>query len=184
MGADDLRFSEQQHFALLSEAVTRETAALQTRVDEATAETARVTEERDTLATRIDVLEAEKASEFQAREAIAAEFESFRADLVRAEEIRKLCSERTDRVKAAAPQMAEDYLADEARQRRWAEMAEETFTAFLEDLAQTAKSPQLAVTDEALRQTAAFSPPPAEPQGSALSSLFTAAGKLPANGTR
>jgi peptidoglycan hydrolase CwlO-like protein len=78
--AEERTFTEAQHFALLTDAVARETASLSTVKEEleqkfATAETekaaalATVTE----LQTRIDVLDAEKAAAETARDAAIAE---------------------------------------------------------------------------------------------------------------
>lgn len=122
MPNNDRTFSEAEHQALLQGAVEREVAAAVKDRDDSISE----------LEQRIDVLEAEKASAVQAKEELQGEFDSYKADVERAKEIEARKAERVERVKAAAIHLPDDYFTHE-RSQRWAEMADEQFTALVED---------------------------------------------------
>lgn len=189
-------YTEDQHFALLSSAVERETASLTVAKEELEAQVATTTTEKaaletqvSELAARIDVLEAEKAAETAAKDAAVAEFEAYKTELARAEQVETLKAERAAAVKAAASHLTDEYFTDE-RKARWAEMAEEQFSALVADLteaaahmpkveANKAETEETVVTQAA--ETAAFKggETAGAVEGSSLTALLRATGKSP-----
>lgn len=139
--ADERTFTEKEHFALLTDAVTREVAKATEEADE------RITE----LTSRIDVLEAEKAAEVEKREAVEREFADFKAELEKAAEVEGRKSERIEAVKAVAT-LPESYFTTE-RAQRWAEMPDEQFTALLDDFAEATAT---SLGAEAVKEVAAL----------------------------
>lgn len=198
----DPKYTEDQHIAILTDAVTRETASLmsvkeelEARVEVLYTEQAAATTALTETQTRLDVVEAEKAAETQRADAAVAELTEFRAQLEQAAVIEQAKSERVAAIKAADGSLEEDYFSDE-RVQRWAEMAGEAFDALVTDLTEAAAKRKVKVGDEKdddkqtapwmkekARETAAFSggaAPTAGRGASALSSFLTATGKLPA----
>jgi hypothetical protein len=210
-------FTERQHLDILASSLERETSTLQAEKaalaaarDELANALAAASAENAELAGRADVLAAEKAAAETARDEAAAAFESFKADLAEKAAIAERKAERVERVRAAAPHLADDYTGDAARQQRWAQMPEEAFAAHLEDLLgaavaaftaeerrQVAESDDRATTiseiltarreaaadGRPVRQTAAFSGgvvPHSKPAGSSTRAWLTVAGHLPA----
>lgn len=128
--ADAVRtFTEAEHFALLTDAVQRETAGLTSEKDALSVEKAE-------LQSRVDVLEAERAALTTERDNIKSEFEAFKADLAEKAEIEERKGERLAKAKAAADHLPEDYFTAE-RAARWAEMSDEAFEAAMADLVAT-----------------------------------------------
>jgi chromosome segregation ATPase len=182
-------YSEDQHFALLSSAVERETAALSEEKATLTATVETLTTEKAALeaqlsesASRVDVLEAEKSSAESAAEAARQELTDFKAELARKEQVEGLKSERAAAVKAAAPALEDGYFTQE-RVARWAEMSEETFASLVTDMteaaAQTAKPAVEGDTSQAeqARESAAFTGDAVvrpKTEGSALGNFFRA----------
>lgn len=123
---EERTYTEAEHFALMSDAVSRETAQV-------TEELASVTTERDELAARVDVLEAEKAAEVTAREAVQAEFDKYKDELEAAAEVEARKGARKAAIGEVAGKLPEDYFTDE-RVTRWAEMSDEQFENLLDDL--------------------------------------------------
>lgn len=117
-------FTEAEHEAILTDAVTREVA--------------RATDEKDatiaSLEAKVDVLEAEKAAESKAREDAVAELEAFKQQIETAREVEARKADRVSRIKEVAADLPDEYFSDE-RVQRWAEMAAEQFEALLDDLA-------------------------------------------------
>lgn len=197
----DPKYTEDQHVAILTDAVARETASLmsvreelEARVEVLDTEQAAATTALTEMQTRLDVVEAEKAAETQRADAAVAELTEFRAQLEQAAVIEQAKSERVAAIKAADESLEEDYFSDE-RVQRWAEMAGEAFDALVTDLTEAAAKRKAKVGDEKddkqtapwmkekARETAAFSggaAPTAGRGASALSSFLTATGKLPA----
>lgn len=127
VAGEDRTYTEAEHLALAADAVKRETASL-TEAKE-TAET-KISE----LTSKVDVLEAEKATLQSEKDKTQADFEAFKAEVERAREIEAAKQDRLSKVKAANDALADDYFT-EARIQRWAEMTEEAFAAFLDDIA-------------------------------------------------
>jgi chromosome segregation ATPase len=156
----DRTYTEAEHLALAADAVKRETASL-TEAKEAAA--TKVTE----LSSKVDVLESEKASLTAEKEAAVKALEDFKAEVERAKEIESAKSDRKAKVKAANASLADAYFTDE-RVQRWAEMTEEAFTAFLEDIAPAAVGQS--------KETAAFAggESPTDPGKPTVGLLFAA----------
>lgn len=117
-------FSEAEHEAILTDTVRRERAAAVEELETEKAE----------LQTRIDVLEAEKAEALQAKEAAETELEEFKAGIETEKEVAARKTERADAVKDVTT-LPDTYFTDE-RVTRWAEMSEEAFETFLDDMAE------------------------------------------------
>jgi chromosome segregation ATPase len=161
-------FTEAEHFALLTDAVRRETADLVSDKDGLLAE-------KSDLQSRVDVLEAEKSALTTERDAIKAEFDDFKADLAEKAEAQARTEERLAKVRASADHLPEDYFTTE-RAARWAQMTDEAFDAALADLAATRPSG----IASAVPETAAFSggqSPAAPGDGSAFSTYLRKRGQ-------
>lgn len=161
-------FTEAQHFALLTDAVARETATLsaakeqlETQVTELSSDKAALTANVTDLQSKIDVLEAEKAAAEKARDEAAAEFEAYKQAEAEKAAIEARRAERVTAVKAADPALTEEYFTD-VRAQRWAEMTDEAFASLVSDLTEAAaarpgtSAETAAATPEAQRETAAF----------------------------
>ena len=142
--AEERTFTEAQHFALLTDAVARETATLSTVKEELESKTATLESEKAALAatnsdlqSRIDVLDAEKAAAEAARDLAQAEFTAHKAAETEKADAEARKSDRLSRVKAANSTLSDDYFT-EPRVQRWAEMAEDTFEALVVDITEAA----------------------------------------------
>lgn len=124
-GTDQRTFTLAEHEAILSDAVQREVAAATSDKE------ARIQE----LEGKIDTLEAEKASLVEAKEAAESKFEQFEQETERKREIAERRDARVDAVRSISIAELDDEYFTEQRVNRWAEMADEDFTALLEDLA-------------------------------------------------
>lgn len=196
MAADgeQLKFTEAQHLAILSDAVQRETSALIEVRDGLEAQNRQLAEEaesltrdRDGLAARVEVLEAEKAAEVAGRQKAEHDFAEFEAKLERAREVAARKEERVGQLRAAAPHVPDTYFADAARQDRWAELADEAFATLVEGLTEAARDVSergsSAPTASELRETAAFTggTSPGKDEGrSTVRQLMAVTGRLPA----
>lgn len=204
--ADDPKFTESQHFALLADAVSRETAslteaktALETEKSELQEKVTGLESEKSSLQSRIDVLEAEKAAEIASREKAEQDLAQYQADLAELAAVQERMANRVERVQASIDAPVEYFT--EARAQRWAQMADEEFDALLADLAEHAAAKPKAKDDgddddtpaflkkkkaddaEKARETAAFTggDAPKAPEGGSLFGTFLqATGKLPA----
>lgn len=191
-------FSETEHFALLTDAVTRETAGLQTAKEELEKQLTELQTEKSSevndLQGRLDILEAEKSAAEKARTELAEEFEAFKTGLNELAEIETRKAERSAAVKEAAGDLLDDDYVTDVRVQRWAEMSDEAFEAVLADFRDlAAKNPFAKNADDkkkkddddpekAARTTAAFSAgesPSAAGEGSLFNQFLTATGKLP-----
>jgi chromosome segregation ATPase len=188
----DPKYTEDQHVALVSAAVERETASLASANGELETQVASLQSDVTALQTKVDVLEAEKAAALQAIEEKQAEFDAFKDALEAEKALAQAKVDRVARVKAAAPSLTDEYLSDEARQTRWAGMSEDAFEALIDSLTETAKAaPAVEQADDktdtktAARETAAFtggkdvSAP--KTGGTRLRDLFAATGYGPTN---
>jgi hypothetical protein len=171
----DKTYSETEHFALLTDAVQRETAAL------AEVKTT-LTAEKSALEVRVTTLESEVAAERTAKEQLAAEFETFKAEVAAREAVAARKDERVSRVKAAAPHLADDYFTPE-RAQVWAEMSDDVFAVLVEGLETSAQALAAKKGDEKpagtpAAETAAFrsgaSPTSPEGQGSVFTQFLAA----------
>lgn len=161
VAGDDRTYTEAEHLALAADAVKRETASLSEAKE--SAET-KVTE----LTGKVDVLESEKATLQSEKDVAVKALEDYKAEVERAREIETAKEDRVKKVKAANTALADDYFTDD-RVQRWAEMTEEAFTAFIEDI--TAVAP-----GEPAKETAAFSGgvSPKDPKAPTVGAFFRA----------
>lgn len=141
-------FTEEEHFALLTAAVERETSDLDTALEASKAQVAE-------LENKVDVLTAERDTLSTEVEQAKAEFEDFKSELQRAEELDTLRSQRAGQVREAHSNLAEDYFTED-RVNRWAEMTDEQFASFMEDLAAVTPAKETS-SEESAPTTAAFS---------------------------
>lgn len=169
MADGERTFTEAQHFALLTDAVARETASLSTAKEQLDTQIADLSTEKAALAgtvtelqSKIDVLEAEKAAAEKARDEATASFEAHKQAEAEKAAVEARKSERVAAVKAADNGLTDEYFTD-ARAQRWAEMSDEAFTSLVSDLTEAAaarpaptSTEAAAVTPEAARETAAF----------------------------
>jgi hypothetical protein len=172
--ADERTFTEAEHFALLTDAVQRETSSL-------TAEKSQLETTVSELQARVDVLEAEKAAETAAKDQAVSEFEAFKAEIAEKAAVEARKADRVARVKAAA-ELPDTYFTDD-RIQRWAEMADEQFEALVADLAEVAAAAPASSGDgKTVTETAAFKggESPSTPTGSVLGQYFAARGLAPA----
>lgn len=189
-------FTETEHFALLTDAVARETASKADRIGELeasvstlTAEKAAVEADKSELESRIDVLEAEKVSAQRAHDEAVEEFEAFKRDLDEKAAVQERKSARVAAVQEVAAGLLDDSYFTDARVQRWAEMSDEAFeqtVADFKELAEKAPKKDTAASGdsaptEAARETAAFTggTSPADAGGSVLGQYFTASGRVP-----
>lgn len=193
----DPKYTEEQHVAILTDAVARETASLSTVKEElearvevlGTEKAAAETALSESLA-RVDVLEAEKAAESARADAAEKAHADYVAELERISTVEKAKEERVEAIKAADASLEADYFTEE-RVQRWAEMADDQFATLVTDLTEAAaKRKPFAKADddeddkapEKARETAAFtggSAPTAGEGKSVLSGFFQATGHLP-----
>jgi chromosome segregation ATPase len=143
-GDETRTFTEAEHLAVLTDAVRRETATLQSEKES-------LSTEKATLESRVDMLEAEKAVLITERDTAVSELTTFKADQAEksAAEARK--EDRLAKAKAAADHLPEDFFTPE-RASRWAEMTDEAFETACADLAAT----KPAAGSSAIPETAAF----------------------------
>lgn len=119
----DRVFSEEEHQALLRQQVEQAVADAVSDRDNKIAE----------LEQRNDVLEAEKAQLQQDKDELSQQFESYKEQVEQERAVEQRKAERVERVQAAAIHLPDDYFSDD-RKQRWAEMADEDFEAFVQDL--------------------------------------------------
>lgn len=184
-------YTEDQHFALLTAAVERETASLTEVKQELETQIASLTDNSNELQTRIDVLESEKASLEAARDEAVQAFEDFKADLAEKAEIEARKADRVSAIKAANSDLTDEYFTDE-RVAKWAEMADDQFAVVLEAIETSAKAAKKAApaandsdeddVKEKARETAAFTggTSPTAGEGATVTQFLRATGKMPA----
>lgn len=130
--ADGRTFTEGEAYALVEDAVTRETAAAKSQITE-------LESGKTTLQNRIDVLETEKAAEVQRADAAEKALADYKGEIEqeKAREARR--AERVKQVAEASPLLE---ITDE-RSDRIVAMTEEVFEGYLADLREVAsKAPK------------------------------------------
>jgi chromosome segregation ATPase len=128
--ADEKTYSENEHIAILSDRVAKETADL-------TAERDQLVSDKGELETKLDVAEsAKQAAEQKAADAEKA-LEEFKAQIETEREAAARKDERIAKAKETASHLAEDFFEDEKRVARIVAMADEDFEGYLADLAST-----------------------------------------------
>lgn len=137
---NDRTYTEAEHLALAADAVKRETAELSTAKE--SAET-KVTD----LTSKVDVLESEKATLQSEKDTAEKALEDYKAEIERAKEVEAAKASRKEKVEKANDALDDSYFTDE-RVQRWAEMTEEAFASFLEDITGVKVTPA--------KETAAF----------------------------
>lgn len=161
-------YTEDQHFALLTSAVERETASITAARTELEAQVASLTEDKAGVDAqlaeangRLDVLEAEKVNAEAAAAAAVKALDDFKAELAEKAQVETRKADRIAAVKAANSNLPDDYFS-EARVQRWAEMADEQFTALVADMteslaaASTTKAAAAEDVTSTARESAAF----------------------------
>lgn len=123
MSDSDRVFSESEHQALLRQQVEQAVADAVNDRDSKIAD----------LEQRNDVLEAEKAQLQQDKDTLQSEFDAFKEQVEQAKAVEQRKADRVERVQAAAVHLPDEYFSDD-RKQRWAEMADEDFEAFVQDL--------------------------------------------------
>lgn len=198
----DPKYTEEQHLAILTAAVERETASLQGAQEELEARVEVLDTEKAEAVTalteaqnKIDVLESEKAAETARADAAEKAFADFQADLDHQAAVEQAKTERAEAIKLADPTLDDEYFSAE-RVSRWAEMSAEQFTALVNDLTEAAAKRKPAAKDDddegkgkppwqkAAVETAAFrggEAPTSAGKPSGLAGLLMATGKLPAS---
>lgn len=142
-GDETRTFTEAEHLAVLSDAVRRETATLQTEKET-------LSTEKAALESRVDTLEAEKAVLITERDNAVTELANFKAEQAEKETAEARKEDRLAKAKAAADHLPDDFFTPE-RAARWAEMSDEVFETACADLAATKP-----VGGTATPETAAF----------------------------
>lgn len=195
---EERTYTAQEHNALLTDGIARETADLRSAKEDA--EAGFVTEksaletkvttleaEKAELQGKLDVVEAEKVAETKRADDVQAAFDGHKAEQERAAEVETKKIDRITRVKAAKEGLDDSYFTDE-RVLRWAEMADEQFDLLIADFTD-AKTTETAAADgktveKQARETAAFSAgktaTAVTPTGGIFAQLMSATNKLPA----
>lgn len=145
--ADDKTFTEDEHLAILSDRVTKETAELTAARDQ-------LATEKTELETKLDVeTSAKTAAEQRATEAEKA-LEDFKVSIESEREAAARKDERVKKVRETAAHLDDKFFEDEKRVARIVAMADEDFEGYLADLAVTAKAPTKTTTTTVPRETA------------------------------
>ncbi len=160
-------YSETEHFALLADAVRRETAEQASTREGLEAE-------RSALQVKVTTLESELAAAVAGREEAETALADFKAELAEREAAAARESERVDAVRGVAPHLPDDYFTAE-RASTWGAMSDEVFTALISGL----EAGRQAGAEVAERETsAAFrggaSPSAEGASGSSINQLFAA----------
>ncbi len=138
---DTRKYSQEEHEAILTDAVRREVASATETKD------SRISE----LEQQLDVLESEKAALEQAKSDAEKAFEDYKADQERQREVAERKDARVTAIKeVTAHDLPDSYFTDE-RVTRWAEMAEEDFEALVESQAEASVA---ALTSEEAKELA------------------------------
>lgn len=165
-------FSEQEHLALVNDAVARETAQAQAKIAELEAANA-------DLGTTVDTLETEKAQAISRAEAAEQAHETYKTEVETEKAREAKRSERLAQVASANPHLDLTSLEDEgvkARVERIVAMSDEGFEGYLADM--KAVAGQAPVEGAPPRESAAFTP---TPSGSGSDKKGTVGGVLAAS---
>lgn len=166
VGAEEPKFTEAQVAQLSASAVAQETAKLQTQVTDLQAEkaalettkagladqVATLTAEKAELENKVEVAEAAQQAAESARDAVQGEFDTFKSELTEMAEVASRKEVRIEAVKAAAPHLDEKFFAEDKRQVRWTEMADEQFESLLDDYRESAMAALTASEREAVEK--------------------------------
>lgn len=132
--ADDKTYSESEHFAILEDRISRETASL-------TAERDQLATDKTELETKLDVeTSARQAAELRATEAENA-LEVFKTEVSEREAASACKDERVAKVREVASHLEDSFFEDEARIKRIVAMDEDAFAGYLSDLGASTKTP-------------------------------------------
>lgn len=161
-------FLEGEAYALVADAVARETAADKATIEKLEADNA-------ALGTKVDTLETEKAQAISEKEAAEQALEQQKTEAAEREQAEARKGTRLAEVAAANPHLD---LTDEARVTRIVAMKDEDYTAYLEDMrtvgAAASGTPNPGPPP---RESAALtpSPPAGDPPRASVGALFGAA---------
>lgn len=131
--ADEKTYSENEHIAILSDRVAKETADL-------TAERDQLVSTKSELETKLDVAESAKQAAEQRAADAEKSLEDFKAEVETQREAAARKDERLAKVRESAEHLGDDFFEDEKRVQRIVAMAEEDFEGYLADLASTSKT--------------------------------------------
>jgi chromosome segregation ATPase len=145
--ADEKTYSENEHIAILSDRVAKETADL-------TAERDQLVSVRSELETKLDVAESAKQAAEQRAADAEKSLEDFKAQIETEREAAARKDERIAKAKETAGHLADDFFEDEKRVARIVAMADEDFEGYLNDLASTSTTTTKTTTTVVPRETA------------------------------
>lgn len=149
-------FSEQEMTAIIADRVQSETASL-------TAETDQLKAQVTDLGTKLDVETSAREAAEQRATAAEEGLAAFKAEVEGREAASKRKEERVAAVREAAKHLPETFFEDEARVERIAAYDEDSFTAYLADLA--AAAPKSTGDGTPPRQSAVQGDPITAPEG-------------------
>lgn len=136
--ADDGKktYSEDEHLAILSDRVTKETAGLTGQVTELTGTTTE-------LQNKLDIAESAKSAAEQERDTAKKEFEDFKAGVEQREAAAAKKDVRIQELRESAKHLKDEFFDEasetgQARVARIVAMSDETFDGYKADLALTA----------------------------------------------
>lgn len=163
--AGEKTYSEDEHIAILTDRVAKETAEL-------TAERDQLTGSMTELETKLDVeTSAKVAAEKRADEAAQA-LEEFKAQVEAEREAAARKDTRVALMRENAQHLGEDFFNDEKRIARVVAMKEEDFEGYLADLKVTAPTAGATTTSTAPRETAMKGEPAAVGAGKSVAGNF------------
>lgn len=130
---EDLKdvYTKDEHLAILADRVSRETASMQTKVDE-------LTTENTELKNKLDVAESGKVAAEQAKATVEQEFTTYKTEVEQREVAASRKDSRIAEIKDKAAHLPEDWFTAEGRVERIIAMEDEAFATYLSDLAASA----------------------------------------------
>lgn len=163
--ADPKTYSEDEHIAILTDRVAKETATL-------TAERDQLNSGITELETKLDVeTSAKAAAELRAQEAEKA-LEDFKAQIETEREEAARKDTRVAKLRESAQHLGDDFFGDEKRLARIVAMKDEDFEGYLADLTVTAKAAPAGTTSTVPRETAMKGEPAAVGAGASAARGF------------
>jgi chromosome segregation ATPase len=145
--ADEKTFSEQEHIAILTDRVAKETADLTAERDQLNAT---ITE----LQNKLDVAESAKTAAETAAQESTKSFDDFKANLEQEREAAARKDERIKQIRESAEHLDDKFFEDEARVNRIVAMKDEDFQGYLADIKATSAKAPATTTTQAPRETA------------------------------
>lgn len=145
--ADEKTYSEQEHIAILSDRVAKETADL-------TAERDQLASVKTELENKLDVAESAKTAAETKVEVAEKALEDFKAEIETQREAAARKDERLNKVREGAKHLDDKFFEDEARVSRIVAMKDEDFDGYLADLTATAVPATAGATTHVPRETA------------------------------